>query len=80
MKLEMINQELEVVQQYLKSEIEGIAFYLSQDRLDAEQKALRLISANREITSLVAQIEILRKTKTRLERGVRVGANDTSNR
>lgn len=70
MELEILERELDVVKQYLASEIDGIAFYLAQDNFDAEQKALRLISANREIVSLVAQIEILRKTKTRIERSL----------
>lgn len=68
MELEILERELDAVRGYLASEIDGIAFYLAQNSFDAEQKALKLISANREILSLLAQIEILRKTKTRIER------------
>lgn len=75
MELEILERELEAIKGYLASEIDGISFYLAQDDFDTEQKALRLISANREILSLVAQIEILRKTKTRIKRNMEV-AND----
>ena len=70
--MEQITIEEENLQKLLKSEIEGLAFYLEQPEYDAEQKALRLINANRNLQEMVSQIEILRKLRTRAERNMKM--------
>lgn len=81
--MSQLQTEYNILQHYLKGLIEGLQFQLNRDNIDIESKALSVINANREIITILSQIEILHKLQTRIERKIITGAkNDkrTSNK
>lgn len=66
--MNQIQIEIDSLLESLSEEIKGLTFFLNGEVLDDEQKARNVISSGRNLQDLVAQIEMLRKLETRLQR------------